>query len=451
MSKSVRKHCSILNYLEDQDETLYKIIKHLCMGGMFKVRKGSAGLTFLRPDKSLVDDLKKLAYGNNPEEAVSVIQSMLLLDYLPDLGDFEDRKSDISTFLRKKLPVTSVDGKSVTLKNGGIITVDENFEARSDRIKDDSGIAVYLLSKAFVPTDTEPSSGSRSAPRPKKAMGGADFNGGRVALFNRVLLEQSKCRSRNPAVEVLVSLLQYLNNNGKQQVASKVRSQLSGDALASLAIVLQPYRRDYTYLGDEDFGPWAQSSTKKETTLFYYGKAPGKYYKEQMELAGNEHKAHSEALNKLQEQLVEGLSKPTIVGQLNSFYTNNLVKLGCAHNNPKLALAEAELRVFSALLQQNNNGVVDYYEMMYLFQDKCNLVEPYICNDRGQIMNANVGFYYSTIHLIARSDALLYIPKYAANNDIKVMASDGISNGGNNILQLVSDDVQCDDSVYGSD
>lgn len=440
MSKSVNKHCSILNYLEDKDPTLYKIIKHLCMGGMFKVRKHSSGLTFLRPDSNLVDKLKKLAYGDNPEEAVQVIQSMILLDNLESLDDFANNKDDISTFLRKKLPVASANSKSVMLTNGAEIRVDDDFDSRNDK-----NISVHLLSKEFVPTDTEPASGSNNKPKVKKMMGGADYNGGRAKLFINVLIEHARCEKRNPSLEVLVNLMQYLENS-RSSLLSGVMSQLSGDTIASLAIVLQPFRSAHTYIDDATYNAWAASSTRKETSLYYYGSAPLAYYARKMQEAAVGKKEAMKKLKEDQEALVGDASKPTIVKGIMGLYAN-LTNYSYPHNNAVLAFAEAELRVFSTLLQQNFT-YFDAAELLDLFQNKCTLESPYICQDRQLVMGANVGFYYSTVYLLARSDALVYIPKYADEVGIKELAFKGMSNGGSALLQLVPDTPMGSDEAY---
>jgi hypothetical protein len=444
MSKLVSKQCSILNYIRHVDSELHDLVQDLCIGRIFAPRRGGPGVTFLRPDKALLGQLKKLASGDNPEEAVAALQSMVLLDHLSDLGDFEDRKSDIPTFLRKKLPVASADGKKVTLKNGAEITVDSDFETRSDR----GNIAVYMLSKALVPTDTEPSSGPGKGPRPKKAMGGADYSGGRQNLFARVLAQCCRKTKRNPAVEVLVSLMKYLKAKGDDNTLNLVKSQLSGDALASLAIVLQPYRNGQpTYITADTYNDWASKSQNANFDQFCYCANPIAYYVKMMNSCDCGDVSGYVQAN--QSALAEGVAKPTIIRDINSFYANLKEK----SNNPivkqrtasgVLAFAEAELRVLSAVLLDNSIDCLDHHEATALFTQKCTLDQPYICNNKDAINKANVGFYYSSVYLLSKSDGLFYLPGlYGSQANIGDIVKEN-----DTMIHLVNDQPTGDDNVY---
>jgi len=106
MSKSiVKKHCSILNYVRHEDSDLYELVQDLCLGRMFNPRRQAAGVTFLHPSKALVKELQKMAGSDDPEKAVEHLQSLILVDHLPSINDFDAKKTDIPTFRGKKLPV----------------------------------------------------------------------------------------------------------------------------------------------------------------------------------------------------------------------------------------------------------------------------------------------------------------------------------------------------------
>ena len=78
--------------------------------------------------------------------------------------------------------------------------------------------------------------------------------------------------------------------------------------------------------------------------------------------------------------------------------------------NKKERFAEAELRVLSAIAFDNEP---DRAVLEDLYKN-CKLNEPYMCADAELVRNSNIGFYFSTVYLIARSDALLYVPGVAA-------------------------------------
>jgi len=419
MSKSggVSKHCSILNYIKHENSELYELVQDLCIGRIFNPRRGTPGITFLHPDKSLLSQIKKMADGDNPEEAVAAIQSLVLLDYLPANSDFDDKKSDIPTFLRKKLPVASVSGAKVTLSNGAELTVDKKFKVRGDR----SNMAVYNLTKKLVPTDTEPATFVNAKKgKNSKVKGGADFQRTKVALFEDVVTKQCEGKNRDYAMETLVSLVQYLKMTNSAKHLD-VCSQLSWDTLATLAIVLQPYRNvedECTYITASDFAEFSTLYSRggELSSVYAYVINPHTTYKEMMESAVDS-KAQN-AVKAIAEEVFDKTAKANVPVELAAGYKKassrnvfpvNSVRAKVLQNN-KLAMAESELRVMSAVLLDNCTDVLDKNEFMDLFKFRCNLNAPYVVNSREQIQTSNIGFFYSVALLISRSSGFIHLP-----------------------------------------
>ena len=151
MTKShVSRYCSILNYIKNSDEDLYDIITDLCIARWFTPRRKN-GITFLFPDSALVKKIKKIVGEDEPEKVIPLFKALILDDYLPEPSDFENKKSDIPTRDRKKLPIKNVSGDKIILSNGATLSPDKSFKPRSDRMN----MAVYKLSGNLVPTDTE--------------------------------------------------------------------------------------------------------------------------------------------------------------------------------------------------------------------------------------------------------------------------------------------------------
>lgn len=415
MSKAgVKKHCSILNYLRQTDNDLYELIQDLCMGRIFIPRRNTPGVTFLHPDKTLLGKIKKMAFGDDPELAVQAIQSMVLLDYLPATSDFDDKKNDIPTFLRKKLPVASVSGSKVLLKNGAEVTIDKNFKTRSDR----SNMAVYNLSKELVPTDTEPATFvNAKKDKNSKVKGGAVYEQKRKSLFMQILNAccDEKKGNRDPAMEALASLCDYLKGSNKTTELAVVQSQLSWDTLASLTIVMQPYKSGNLYLSDECILQWARVASYAGSSLFYYGN-PVDCYKHNMEAAKTALSRAIPAITTIRRRVADCVAKTNCLPALAKAYRelHNLDSLPeprrAVLGNGKQALAESELRVMSACLQDNTKNFFDYNEVVDLYTRHCTLDQPYILSSADQINASNIGFYFSTAYLIARSDALCYVP-----------------------------------------
>lgn len=413
MSK-VHKHCSILNYIRHADKELHDLIQDLCIGRIFVPKRGSPGLTFLRPDKELLEKLKKDASGDNPEEAVAALQSMVLLDNYDSIEDFESNKNDISTYLRKKLPVASVARGKVVLANGAEISPDKQFEARGDR----SNISVYLLSRALVPTNTEPSAARTGAPVSKKVKGGAEYGNNRQDLFNTVLgIYVSNDSNRNAALEVLVSILKWSESDSQKHLL--LCSLLSSDALASLAVILQPFRTSgFSYISDQEFTAISTKYSISASHMFCYVDSPVAYYKACMNKVA-ENTAVVAAIQTARDNLAETVSKLTsirnIIAAYKAFASNTAfataypVRAGILSTDFKLAFAESELRVLSALMHETAQNDLTVHELRELFS-KCSLVEPYLCAEIKNIADANVAHYFSTVYLIARSDAFVSHP-----------------------------------------
>jgi hypothetical protein len=62
-------------------------------------------------------------------------------------------------------------------------------------------------------------------------------------------------------------------------------------------------------------------------------------------------------------------------------------------------------------MHDNNSGYgLDGAELKRLLKEQCTLNQSYFCANKSLINTSNVGFYYSTVYLIARSNALFYVP-----------------------------------------
>lgn len=438
MSARVKKHCSILNYLQYADHNLYDLIQQLCLGRILVPRRGTPGLVFLRPDETLRKRLEQMASGPDPEPAIQALQSCVLLDNLPTIRDFEDKKSDIPTWLRRKLPVSGVDGKKVMLKNGAEITPDPGFTPRKDR----DNISVYILSKEFVPHDTEDADFSNAKIKNnRKVKGGAEFTANKLRIFQDVLdlhCNEAIMQDRNPAMEVLLSLCGFLEKRAKepetaehcQQLYDAVCSQLSWDTLASLAIVLQPHLSDeISYLRQADIQEWAKQCSNKLTVFYALRDDPVQCYKRYMEHGASCVK--SADIEKHREEAVRNVNSLTIRMVL----SDNMVRCADAVpaarrsvvQNVKRVLAEAELRVTSAILHDDHRAHLDADQAKQVFMQKCKLNEPWaltLSDASNPRVTQNLAYFFSIAYLMARSDAFVYHPNACSDGESLDMIAD---------------------------
>ena len=141
-SRKPKKFCRLTKFLEITDKDFYQTMDDLCLFSLFKTR-GTRGVTFLYPtDKDYRKKIIDMAYSNTPEKAVDMIKSLVLMDYLPRPTDFKSKKDDIPNSLRQKLEVEDADEKSVQLKGGLKLVLDDSFVP----MRSDEHVAVYKLS-----------------------------------------------------------------------------------------------------------------------------------------------------------------------------------------------------------------------------------------------------------------------------------------------------------------
>lgn len=155
MSKMPKQN-PLISYIEKNDKILFEIIRVLGQRHLFdkESNKGSyKGITFLHPGKVYI---KKIAnvMDDSPLTAVSMLRSLILLDYLPEPSSFKAKKDDIPNALKYKLPIKDVDEKTVFLKDDFTLELSSKFTPIEGE-----NYAVYKLSgKGYLPIKGEQSS-----------------------------------------------------------------------------------------------------------------------------------------------------------------------------------------------------------------------------------------------------------------------------------------------------
>lgn len=125
-SIAMKKYLSIGKFLENNNAHFYEALDCLEMLGAIHPRMGKS-ITFLNPDKKLVDEIIKKAGSDDPEEAIEMVQSLILQGEYKTGADFEKFKSDIPTLYGSKLVVKGVKGDTVEI-DGGKLTPSKLFK-----------------------------------------------------------------------------------------------------------------------------------------------------------------------------------------------------------------------------------------------------------------------------------------------------------------------------------
>jgi len=124
----LKKYCSILRFLEDNDKALYEVFDSLCIQTLLRPKGKANGVTFLWPrDSDYRKEIIDAAYGTNPEKALQMLKSLTLLDYLPQSSDFVTRRDDLPNALLHRVGVVGASDKLVKLSGGLELTKNAKF------------------------------------------------------------------------------------------------------------------------------------------------------------------------------------------------------------------------------------------------------------------------------------------------------------------------------------
>lgn len=299
----VKKFCKILKYLEQEDSELADAVEDLCLHYLF-VPKGYAGITFLHPkDKAYRKAILDAAYGDEPEEAVQMLQSLTIVDYLPNPRDFVLKKEDIPNRLRQRIEVTSADTSSVKLTCGCTLKKASGFKALGTR----DNMAVYELTGAQIPLDGPPATFKFAAKRRGRKKGDSkEAKGGYVGSSEEAVKEleayldakekelaglQGKEALKAVAVPVL-SWLRCVQKNAPGVLPElKAKLALTSNPVAAMVTVMNDVVKDDPIAMGNLFSEWAKSNLTVSDNVMkdiqnIVDKCPGaKLDKAQMEAA----------------------------------------------------------------------------------------------------------------------------------------------------------------------
>jgi hypothetical protein len=452
MTTDAKRQNVIIKYLKKNDRELYDIIEELCIGKIFIPRKTSPGITFLRPNKDQLNELKKMVKDERTDELVESIQSLVLLDDIASIREFYDKRSDIPTYLRKKLSIATVESNKVILTNGAEITIDKNFKT----VDEQSNLNVFIISKGLVPLNSEDATFEHIKSQNGSKTRSAAFSVQRAELFERVLSDFCKKSAGDPAMEILVALHTWAVKMDNTRLVKALSSKYSYDTLTSLAIVLQPYKKGPAdYITDSELNCFIEEvygsnvSKFKKSQHYSFKSDICKYFDNIVLDTQNIYLELYKQVRKWSSSITRKIGKPTAVPMLTDFYVNYASKISEKLGlkvNPNVLYAEAELRVLSATAIENSDYEFEKLVLLRLYKS-CTLDEPYMSADKKIMANSTFSFYHSTAFLIARSDALCYLPNDCKGESLQSVAEEdgsfiNINGSVKNMLQQKRDKSQ---------
>jgi len=239
MPSKLKKFCRLSKYLEQSDKEFYQALDDLCLLGLLRVRGN--GVTLLYPtNKTLRKTLVKYAYSNEPEKAVDMFKTLVLLDFLPRPIDFKPG-AEIANAHHKKLEVKSADSKGVELKSGHKLELAKDFA----NMRKDEPVAVYHLSG----TGELPNTGSRVDTKTMQQTG--KHGGARGGVSERKQLaktiekiyHESLLSDDEPKRKIYRSVVSaiYKFTSDNEQYHGLIKPRICATARASFYSIVNPY------------------------------------------------------------------------------------------------------------------------------------------------------------------------------------------------------------------
>lgn len=393
-SKKVKKFCRVTKFLEQTDKDLYQALDDLCLFGLFRTR--GRGVTFLYPtDKSYRKKIIDHAYSNNPEKAVDMIRSLVLLDYLPSPNDFKNKKDDIPNALHKKLEVDTADAKEVKLKSGHKLVVDSSFAP----LRAGEPVAVYKLSgKGELPTTGTASTMKYN----NKTKGG--YRGGALDKSDEIKL--TECVERIYAsgedkiyMTVMSLIYQYAVEKAGPDVKNLINNRLCASARASFYNIVSPWslEKDYNISNMiRESGLVSLVDCDTTTVSELVKKKSFEYTTHLANLIGNVERKDIEERDKKRKELINVIKTPT----------DARTKVLDAYKGDSSRLYKDLLTVYCYIAALNEAEDPSYFTNSFVF------VMKHIFNHNNSFSESvnetvyNLSIYYNLV----KSDAFLYIP-----------------------------------------
>jgi hypothetical protein len=247
-SNKLKKFCNVTKFLAQTDKDLYQAVDDLCLFRLFQTR--GRGVTFMYPiDKAYRKKIIEHTYSNNPEKAVDMIRSLVLLDFLPKTIDFNNKKDDIPNALHKKLEVVSADDKEVKLKSGHKLVIDNNFKT----LRDGDPVAVYKLSgKGVLPTTGTASTMKYNNIKNSRTRDGGGYmsGGGRPVEYKLAkCVEELYGNGDRDIYKTVLSIIYIYVSTDKSDGIEKTRefvyNNVCASARASFYSIITPWFKDH--------------------------------------------------------------------------------------------------------------------------------------------------------------------------------------------------------------
>lgn len=255
--KQVVKYCRIFQWIEDHDADFAAAIRDLCLKKALDPGEGGS-LTLLWPDDAYLKEITAQAYTDQADDAANKINSLIVDGWNgASTGNYTTRCG--ASF--------AVANNVLTYTNGTIVnaTAVQGFAPRAS-----AKIAIVAVSGAALepirPPTAKDVTGAAQARRRKvkKVAGRRAVRGGDETRKNiakavetayAACVEKDGCRSANPYLGSVVSLLNYLKANNADTLQA-VLLMIDYEPVIAFYLLVEPYRANGHIISDDIIAAW---------------------------------------------------------------------------------------------------------------------------------------------------------------------------------------------------
>ncbi|MGL6009200.1 MAG: hypothetical protein ACRC1D_07075, partial [Culicoidibacterales bacterium] len=147
-TQQLRQYPNLIKYFETRHNRLYEVIEALGLYGLLVPRK-NGGITFLIPNGEYMDKIYEAAYSETPDEAINMIKSLIIVDFLSTPEEWDKKRSDIPNLLGQKLEVLEINKDMIKVKGHSgnvVLQQDTVFKPIASR----NNMAVWIIKSGKI-------------------------------------------------------------------------------------------------------------------------------------------------------------------------------------------------------------------------------------------------------------------------------------------------------------
>ena len=424
------KYPRIVDYLEQHESLLHRIVTSLSFEGMLKPHKFGNGITFLMPDKGLTNQLVKLYNDDDLMTLEKIFKSLIITFVIPKITDFELKKDDLSNKLGESLQVKESKKDSIILSNGSVITPEKDF--RPGRMD----IALYKISGGTIPLEGLPTKHKYDKLiKPKMPIKGGcevknlDAFAHEIELryFNAAKIAKSKGESKmkeNPYLEAVTSFLEFLKHSDDSTCQLEYKALMSfidTSPEINFYLIFEPYNTKNRIISTNTLSKFvkiAYASVSRFKELY------------NSDITVENRSAVVEAIDQVRNHLLTTTSKVSLPQEICQVY-NKLQTDNCIGSHDNVYTSDVfncikdrkfwqdTLRFYLSRSVESfwttpnvpdlNDFMQTIYYCVYQRFPGNNYAEEKICSDT-QVKELSDDIFYTLFRDFVRSDYFLYIP-----------------------------------------